>query len=320
MIRRSPAERYIKFLIVHPDNYDTITIRDIIYDAILDYPGDEYIERLAKEMSVPRPFYPTNRLHKRSYQFLLRSGVFGFFHPDKFDLRAHQFLKSPRAKEVIETMAMAGEEPSFISHRLEGLRISSTPTAVERYLTYYFDLRLVDTLELRALIRMRVEHLAVREDGRELSVQERRRLDALRKSAWRDPRVLICDHPQSPLGVIMSRLRSGHVPARLDIAKIAHATRIAALARCNSEVMDGGQESSAHARDFAIVAQLMAETITSVGSPDVNLQKDLHALVVSTETSQIPSLKQLTAGGAGHTTEIQPSTTENVHVDPGSPK
>jgi hypothetical protein len=64
----------------------------------------------------------------------------------------------------------------------------------------------------------------------------------------------------------------------------------------------------------------MAETITSVGSPDVNLQKDLHALVVSTETTQIPTLKQLSAGSAGHTTEVQPSTTENVHVNPGSSK
>lgn len=168
MIRRSPCELYIKFLAVHPDNYNDDAIRDCVRGQQLDYLGHEYLHRLRKKLRVPVPFYPNNRLHEPSRKFLLRHRIFGFFHPDDDALASHQLLQKPRAKELIETMTIAGEPPALISHRLRHVGITTTVRAVKRYCSFYWDLSLVDSTELRALLRMRIEYPRYRDDGMEI--------------------------------------------------------------------------------------------------------------------------------------------------------
>jgi hypothetical protein len=41
VIRRSPCERYIKYLLVHPDGYSTEAVRDIVRGQGLDYLSDD---------------------------------------------------------------------------------------------------------------------------------------------------------------------------------------------------------------------------------------------------------------------------------------
>ena len=51
MIRHSPAELYVKYLVCHPDGYTTDAIRDIVRGQDLDYPSDDYVDRIGTHES-----------------------------------------------------------------------------------------------------------------------------------------------------------------------------------------------------------------------------------------------------------------------------
>jgi len=297
LIRRSPCELYLKYLIVHPDRYPTAVVKDIVVGQDLDYPGEVYLEGLRRRLRIPVPFYPINKLHPRSQRFLKAEKLVGFFFPDEPANEAHRLLTVPRAKETIETMALAGDAPVYIAHRVRQLNTACTADGVKRYCKYYWDLDLVDSTEAGALLRLRLERvLDPFLPGMEPTEDQRMQYATLKKAKYRDPRRLAAEMPNSPMASLMNQLRMGLMPSQVELSRLLVATRMAAVCRASEVMMSSSPTDAARARDFTLTAKLITELITDIGSPDTELQKDLQQLVLETEQGQVPHIKELTEG------------------------
>ena len=314
MIRRSPAERYIKFLVCHPDSYEVRAIDEMLRRQHLDCPGEEYINGLRDRMRVPVPFYPTNKLHGRSKRFIDRHQLLGFFHPDESAEAAHLLMRKPRAKELIETLLIIKEEPVVVAHRLKSIGIDCGPLAITRYIKFYFDLTLVDQTELRALLRMRIDHLVHKGHGVDVTSEARLQHGALKRAAYNDPRRMMVEMPIVPMAGLLNQMRMGFMPSNVEVARLAEAARGAALARVLSAELTFGPDSAGEALNHAIVAEKMSALLTELGSPDSALQKELHQLALRTQTGPVPHISEL--AGESVTLELSPSVdkkeTENI--------
>ena len=311
VIRRSPCERYIKYLLVHPDDYDTEKVRGIVREQGLDYPSDDYVDRLRDRLKkhLPYPFKPLNTRHGRSRRFLSKEQIYGFFHPDEPSVLAHRLLEHSAAKETIEALSIAGEPPAFISHRVKMQGPRCTVEAVDRYFHFYWDLSLVDSTEMRALLRMRVEWMQIPRESMSLHPHQWLQYTALSKASYKDPRRMLMEMPVSPISRMMSQMRLGLMPSQVDLSRIAEATRNAATGRALESMVTGAPHDAARGRDYAMVSSMMSELIEKVGSPDTALQDQLQKVALKMDTGPVPTVKELPAGDT-FTTDLLPSVSK----------
>ena len=315
MIRHSPAELYIKYLVCHPDGYGTDAVRDIVRGQGLDYPSDDYVDRMRDRLAprIPVPFQPANKRHSRSSKFLTRERLMGFFRPDKPSQLAHKLLAQPRAKEAIEAMTLSGEAPAFVSHRVKMLGCRSTPEAIKRYCAFYWDLKLVDSTEVRALLDMRTRYLTHTRTGHVSPPDQRLQHAALKNAQYKDPRRMIAEMPVTPVAGMLGQMRLGLMPSQVDLAKIAVAARAASAGRVLESAVIGGRGDAARARDWSLVSKMMSELIIDIGSPDVELQKELQKLALTMEDGDVPHIGELPEGDT-YTLDVMPATTDKEKV------
>lgn len=304
MIRRSPCELYIKFLLCHPQNFSLVEVGSKLREMALDYPGESYLVKIRSSLRIPTPFRPMDKRHVASQRFLLATHLKGFFAPDAPAKIAHDLVKDARCKEIIESMSMADEPLAVISKVIHDITGYSTPEAIKRYQAYYWDLSLVDSVELRALLRIRTEYFSYEVSADEMTPEMRMQQNALKKASYKDPRRLVSEMPITPIASLMNRMRMGYMPTKVDLSRLMEATRVAATARAWGATMDYSQTSSAEARDFAMVARMMTELIAEVGSPDAALQQELMQLQLRTNEVRPPNIHQLSGGN--HTVDLQP--------------
>lgn len=285
MVRRSPAEAYLKYLIVHPDGFSDTQIRDLVRLQQLDFLGMPHLKFMRQTCVPPSPFYPENRNHHRSYNFITLERIWDMFHQDDDVRAANNVLETPRAKEMLESMLITRMAPEYISAVLarDGC-MRMTPRAVERYKHYFFNVDLVDATELRALLATRTVRWETK-DPDEQALQ-----GAAKRFASRDPRAILAGMTSTPLAAVMNSIRWGFVPQGLDISRLAANVRAAAVIRSGEATFNN---NSTAARDFAIVSQSMHELMGNVGDPSGGLQSDLTKMLLETEQAQIPSLQSL---------------------------
>ena len=297
MIRRSPCEYYIKYLLVHPDDYPDSEIEEILRLQQLDNIGLEYIERLRNECTPPTPFYPFDELHFKSQRFLIREGIRSLFIPDSDADCAMKLLTTPRAKETIETSLICFSASAWIAAVLtRRLGVPATSDAIEIYKHLFFNINLVDSHELKTILRKRVSQVEVYDTHQQV-------LKTIEwKTGYTDPRRLSAEMAITPLAGMMNEMRMGLMPTNVELAKVASAARLAATVGCLEGLARG--ERPDRCRDLAHTAKLMHEMLETVGDPESDLQSSLQLLRLQTEAEPIPSIEQLSAGH--HTVDVQP--------------
>lgn len=299
MIRCSPAEVFIKYLIVHPDGYGDEAIIDLLRLKQLDFLSPSYIRRLRLGLHPPVPFRPDDRFHRPSNRFITAHRIYYLFRPDDAMEQANIILGHPRAKEVMETMLITADMPGLIAHRIQSLGLECSVRTVERYGHFYFNAELVDSTELSALMRLRTDFVDPNSDEYEDQMRA-----AMKKSGYRDPRRLAADHPMRPLAGVMNRMRMGFMPTSLELARLASSVRVMCMTQVASAAMLGGSRSATEARDFATAASQITELLNNIGSPDSELQKELQMLALKTDDGAVPYIGELTSGS--HTVDVQP--------------
>ncbi len=302
MIRRSPAERYIEYLLVHPDQYANSVIIELMQLKGLDFLGLAYIERLRLGIQLPSPFKPFEKAHAPSSRFLAMKQLYYLFHPDKAMEEALIILDSPQAKETIETMLITDDPHPLVAHRMRSLGLRCDVTTVQRYVFFFFNLSYVDTAELHALLELRTSWAP------ELSTREEDQHRAAKKKAgYRDPRRIAASVPVKRVAAMLNQMRMGFRPSQLDLANLVNAAREAAVIRAVGTIMDGGHNSSQEGRDYIQTANMLTQLLSEIGSPDGALQKELQLLALKTDGEEVVLLSQLSGGE--HTVDLQPSTT-----------
>jgi hypothetical protein len=296
MIRASPCDFYLRYLVTHPDNYGDNQIRNLVKLQHLDFLGMEHLGRLRAECAPPAPFYPEDQRHYLSQRFLTKERIYSLYHPDEDALCAITLLDHPRGKEITESMLVTGAEPLWICATLKRVQFSATTRAIELYKHFYFNTDLVDSTELRAILMLR-SHISVDtrdEDAKGYS-------EAYRTAAKADIASLTAASPLSPFARILNMMKLGIMPTGVQIARIATIARMASIVRAAEASLLGHPEK---ARDFSLAGKILTELMESVGDVSGDLQRSLQGMVLDTDASEVPSMDQLTAGE--HTVDLLP--------------
>ena len=308
MPQRSPCEYYLKYLVVHPDRLTDDDIGKLVRAQQLDFIGPSYLQQLRAKCKPPNPFYPEKKNHRQTTRFLLKEKLEAIFQPDPDMFRAMRFLDKPRAKELIESMAIAGSTTKWIHVSLKRAGFDSTEQAVEYYLFYYFNLSLVDSNELQAFMMHRCDSPVTMDPG------EQRLNEHYARAMLRSERVQAANMAVTPYAGLLSLLRRGIMPSNVQISRIVSATRLTATIKADEALLEG---KSGMSRDYAIVAKAMSEILQETGEVEEGLQEGLSRLVLKTDERRLPNVKQLSGGH--HTLDLQPpidTEGEPVHGEP----
>lgn len=308
MVRRSPCELYIKYLLVRSGQATTAEIIQHLVQKQLDFISDAYIENLRTQCVPPVPFYPANTHHPLSQRFLIKQGLRTFFHPDANADRAKAMLDEPSTKEFIEASVISGLSFEMTSVGLRKKGVPSTSGAVEQYCYFFWNLSNVDSLELKALLRLRMQSLVYAGLPGPLDVDAGEMQQLMRKGLWNDPRWLAANTSNKAIANIMHALRSGYMPSGVELGRLAQFGQVAGVAAAADAMMRGARPE--HARDLALTAKLMGDILETVGDPEADLRQDLRTLVLKTESKPVPQIHQLTQGN--HTTDVQPIEQKDV--------
>lgn len=297
---RSPCESYLKYLIVHPDGYDNDRIRSVVMMQRLDYMGHPYTDQLRLTCIPPNPFFPEDKKHKPSQRFLYRERLLTIFHPDDAMKCAWVLLES-RAKETIENMVITKSNPAWICTALHHQGYESTPEAIERYKYYFFN---IDGLESKELVATLSKRGVM---DRSLDPDEIAFSTAIAVANRNDSRVMSAQAAVPALAGMMNLIRMGIMPTSVEISRIVKATQAVASYRAlESALMD----KPVKGRDYSFMVKMMDETLASMGGEEEELQEGLRNMILKTEETIIPHIKELSADN--YTLDLQPQTIGEV--------
>lgn len=269
----------------------------------LDYIGQPYVDRLRTTCVPPTPFYPEDPHHTKSARFLRKERLVAMFRMDEPMRAALAILGDTNAKEVVETMIINKAHPQWICTALLRQGIDVDVEALVRYKHYFFNTNLLDSSELKALMTARMSS-DVSQDPDEA------RLNSLHAGVTKSDFRRSAAMSASPLASnIISTLRMGLMPTDMDVARVAGAARLAALAG-NLDLSLRGLPTLA--KDYALSAKLMTEILESVGDPSGDLQEGLQKLAIETDEDEVPYIHQLSEGS--HTLDVAPVRADEVEA------
>lgn len=308
MIRSSPCDFYLKYLVTHPDNYTDAGIRTLVKLQHLDFLGYKHLERIRKFCTPPVPFYPDDPHHAPSERFLVKERIYALYrYNDDDDAKcAIKLLDHPRGKEVTESMLAAGADPAYICVQLRRVHYAATPRAIELYRHFYFNTELVDATELRAILMMRQNVEVDAGDSDATSFRA-----AFEKASKAEYSSLASMSSLSPFSRVLNMMKLGIMPNSVQISRIATIARLAATVRSAENSLLGHAE---RARDFALTAKIMNELMESVGDVSGDLQRSLMGMTLDTDATEVPSIEALTQGN--HTVDLLPVLTEGEEAQP----
>lgn len=301
MIRRSPCEYYTKFLILQPAKYTDAQIKELLVDDQLDYLSTSYMKKLREQCRPPEPFFPFDRSHRRSRNFLISEGIEDLFENTASVKAAKAILKTPRAKELVEAMTLTRVPVKAISIALSRQRGAIfSDEAVVTYQRYFWNIELLDSTEMRALLLQRAMAPELHQDA---EVQAHAK--SFKSASYTDPRRVAAQMMHTPIGARLAQMRMGFMPSTDELAKLVEAVRITALARSFEMATYGGPEDSIKALNYALTAEKMGNILEQIVRPDEELRSQLSAIALRTNApNKAPSIKQLSGGN--HTVELLP--------------
>lgn len=308
MIRRSPAELYLKYLVLHPKGHTNEQIREICQFAQLDALGNWYLNRLRQELDPPEPFRPFDKNDKNSYRFLLSTGLSGIFHPDAAGKKAFEILKTPRIKEFVESSLISNVNPVAIAMAAtRQYRFECDSRAIERYKSFFWNIDLLDTTELRALLQLRIDAL---EDHANAEIKSQHA--AVKTASYKDSRRAAADLPVSPISAMIAQMRMGLSPSVIDLPKIILQSKNLAGIRTYEALQNNGRGDSTRALDFSGVLERLVNVAKEMEDPDGDLREQLATITMRNDDAALPTIHQLSQGR--HTAEVV--VTESTHALP----
>jgi len=306
MIRRSPAEYYIKFLVSHPDGFTNENVREVLEDRGLDYLRDAYVDKLRAAMMPPVPFYPKDRRHQPSQKFLQQARIARLYFPDEPMKVAWEVLGRPRIKETIETLLIVGAPDSAIAMDLRRqYGVEATANVVEVYRHFFWNLALLDSTDVRVLLQMRDEAGLMEDD-----LAPRFEANIRKKAGYQDPRRIAASLPSSPISAIITRMKMGHMPSRLDHVKILQSAATLSSMRAWEAAALGGMMSSKQAVEYSTTAKNLQDLLSSMAMPTQDLRRQLGQVVLRGTGRAIPTIDMVSEGN--HTAELMSANQEDA--------
>lgn len=300
MIRHSPCELYLKYLILDDAGHTNQAIRDLLTALGLDDIGDAYLGRLREHLdSRPEVFQPRDKTHVPSMRFVLEAGVYDLFFPQEDVGVAFDILDSPRAKEFIETTLLSGAPMGPIALHLQKYHHipKATESAVHKYKFFFWNTDLLDQTEMKAIIRLRYMRDADSDDE-EQALHGR----ALSKGIYTDPRWIAAGMPQSPLSALLSQIAMGQMPSNVDLAEILKRGEVIANLRMVEELFFRAPGYDLRALNLSSTSRVIKELQESKARPEDDLRAQLELIRLRTDDSVLPHVAAISGGR--HTADL----------------
>lgn len=296
---RSPAEFYLKYLIVHPDGLSTPAIKERLIDEGLDFISEEYLDRLRLNLVPPSPFYPDDRNHAASMAFILRERINRLFQRDITMKMALELLHMPRAREFAESMLLIQVPLSAIAAFISRHRgVYCTPDALELYSHYFWNINLLDSTQMRVLAMLRIDLAAQ-------NIPEfKDHKDVLKTAYYKSALRAAVDLPHSPTTAMIVQQRLGVKPSRSDLALRMMEARDTAIMRAVEATQQDGLHDSQKFLNYATGSRILEELLQMVVKPEEEMREQLQSIALRTDPNQLTPIHQLSGGQ--HTVDVSP--------------
>jgi hypothetical protein len=299
MVRRSPAEQYIKYLIVHPDGYTNDHIQWILFEDKLDFIGNWYVNKLRERTLAPLPFYPKDLAHRPSQKFLHTECLFDFFHPDPIAKRAYDITRMARVKEIVESFLIGHMPYAGISEMCaDACNFPCSPYVIQKYKHMFWNVDLLDSTEVRELFVLRKKTIANHPDPeiREMVLSE--------ANFQKDARKIAADMPFTPMASAVVMMQFGAVPANLDHMKMAEQCSEMSWNRLYRAVVADGKGDAFRGRNYAGIIRDLHEVSRDLVKPEEQLHSKLAMIAIKTDRLDMKTLAEKTGGD--HTVDMMP--------------
>lgn len=303
MIKHSPAENYLKYLLAHPGCYDDLYIRDVARELGLDILGDWYMQWLRQRVKPPSPFYPEAN-HRPSVLFMQREQLTSAFVPDDAMNQAMRILSRPRPRETLETMVLSGADNESITLAMTRRhKLRATELTIARYRHYFWNVEMLDSTQMRALLDMRNTELL-----ESPSKDVKNQFASLNRMRHSDPRSIAARLPQSPVTSLIAQMSAGVMPKRMDINAVLDVALVQTIARVAQYSSVGSPIDATMQQMYATTVETIQRIKETIGNPEEKLRDDLNRISVATTPHKVPTIHQLSDGK--HTTALQPEPKE----------
>lgn len=291
MIRHSPAEAWLKYVIVHPRGFSNDDIRDMAMFAELDWIANWYLDKLRDEMSVgmPLPFLPTDKKHRASQRYIYERGLHYFFYPDGPTNTAFRVLELPKIKEFIESSLINNAPFIAIADYLTKSRnFPCTPADIQRYQYMFWNLDLLGSSEFKHLMAFRHHNLA-NHPNQEIAAQAA----TYKRAMEQDPRVVASELPFSPISAMLSQMRMGLTVSHENYPKLLMAAQVILTARVVECSLRDNKIDYLKSRAYVAGLRDLNEVLATVARPEEELRNQLASIAMKTDHLVVPTLKQL---------------------------
>ena len=308
----SPAERYIRALVVHPDGYSSADIKERLIDDGLDFISPKYIDSLRKKMPPrPRIFYPMDQSHQPSFMYICENGINRFYIPDQTMRLSRTVLEHARAKLQVEAMLLCGQSFLAISAAtMRAYQIYTTPDSIGLYKHYFWNTTALDVPKLRILLEIRYKIM-------EESIPEfKGRAEILRRAYYRDPRYFAISMPNSMFSAYAVQQALGFLPPIGNIMENIEELVGRTFHAAAQALMIGGPKASEEYSNWLNAAQTLRNIQQTLGRPNDGL-KGLETIALRTDPTPVLALSTL-AGQGNHTAELAPMKGMSDGKDDGS--
>lgn len=298
MIRHSPAEYYIKYLVV--GGYEDREIEKICDVHGLIWLGEWHCAEIRGTYKPPTPFLPEDKTHVPTQLFITKEMIRQAFYPEEPMRKALKLLEKPRPRELVETMILSGAPHSAIVHALKVRHefVCSTQ-ALDLYRHYFWDIDLLDSTSMRAVLKIKHER-ALQHPDPKVRIQHA----ALQANFHNDPRVIASKLPASPLAGMLAQISVGVLPKNLNIVEILENVRTVAALRGFEAALQGGPTGAEMGQGYMSMSATASSMLETVVKPEDQLRTDLMNIGLKTVQAKIPILNKLTSGN--HTVDLSP--------------
>lgn len=306
MIRASPCEYYIKYLLLHPEEYSNKAIIELLTKEELDPLGDYYVEELRTQLTPPSPFYPFDVKHAASRRFLRKQGVYRLFHRDADTERAFVILRSPRAKKYVEAALMPDIDPEAIARAVGKYGVPyCTAQTIRVYRHYFWNLDLLDSTQLEAVLAMRPS-ACLRSEDRDARAQA----DFLRRAWYRDVRHTLARLPRHKYSGELAKVQLGISSRNLNEVELLAELKQLSLLRVFEHLTAGGPDVAEQVQKMMAAVESIDRTRDRSVDPLAAVRDQMAKIHIRNEKGSVPTIDSLSGGN--HSTDLMLSPGEQI--------
>jgi len=291
-ISKSPAERYLKFLLSRPDCPDNKGLVREVVTLRVPFISYDYLDSLRRRLKVPSPYFPWDAKHKSSMAFLKREGIVGLHHPDVFTKGAITIFHNANLREVAEAMLITRATHPLIAevlHKTQGFQCS--PNSVARFAHYFWDVASMDRTSIRALLKCEVDQVKLIDDP-----FIKAQFSALDRTRYEDARTIAADLPSSAAAARIVQMKLGIKPRYAEELEVLQEVKSNCLAQVQRFSMACGSHDYEKGLGYMMIAEKAHAMALASNKPEEVLRKAVSELKNKVDTTRIPSINELSGG------------------------